>query len=192
VEGRIKIESSLRFKSFLVIVVVVCFFSLPAYSQPWDGNGVEGDPYQIWTAADMQAIGANPGYWDAHFLLCADIDLGSYTGTSFNIIGKGMLESPSGIALDADGGKIYWTDTSADKIQRANLDGTGVEDLVATGLSSPYDIALDVTGGKIYWTDYGTDKIQRANLDGTVIEDLITTGLSGPSGIALDIVSGKM
>jgi len=59
-----------------------------AYGQPWDGNGVAGDPYQIWTPNDMQAIGADANYWDAHFELMADIDLGSYTGTSFNIIGN--------------------------------------------------------------------------------------------------------
>jgi hypothetical protein len=49
---------------------------------------VEGDPYQIWTAADMQAIGGNSAYWGAKFELMADIDLSGYTGTSFNIIGN--------------------------------------------------------------------------------------------------------
>jgi hypothetical protein len=49
---------------------------------------VEGNPYQIWDANDMQAIGADSNYWDAHFVLCADIDLGAYTGTSFNVIGR--------------------------------------------------------------------------------------------------------
>ena len=132
-------------KSLLITAVLVLSFAPAAFGQPWDGNGVEGDPYQIWTAEDMQAIGADANYWDAHFLLMADIDLSAYTGTSFNVIGKGVLESPSGIALDISAGKIYWTDTSTDKIQRASLDGTNVEDLVATGLSSPYDISLDVT-----------------------------------------------
>ena len=34
-------------------------------------------------------------------------------------------------------GKMYWTDAGTDKIQRANLDGTQVEDLVTTGLDAP-------------------------------------------------------
>jgi hypothetical protein len=80
---------------------------------------------------------------------------------------------------------MYWTDQATDKIQRANLDGTSVEDLV-TGLSLPFGIALDVAAGKMYWTDYDIGKIQRANLDGTSVEDLIT-GLSAPVGIALDV-----
>ncbi len=90
--------------------------------------------------------------------------------------------------------KMYWTDGFRDKIQRANLDGSNVEDLITRreGLSGPYGIALDVGRGKMYWTDNGTDKIQRANLDGSNVEDLITTGLSRPYGIALDVGRGKM
>jgi hypothetical protein len=82
-------------------------------------------------------------------------------------------------------GKMHWTDAGTAKIQRANLDGTGVEDLV-TGVLGPHGIALDVAGGKMYWTDGQTHKIQRANLDGTEVEELVT-GLSSPFGIALDV-----
>ncbi len=90
------------------------------------------------------------------------------------------------------GGKMYWTDLGIDKIQRANLDGAGVEDLVTKGLSAPWGIALDVTGRRMYWTDAGTGKIQRAKLDGTGVQDLITTGLTHPGEIALDVSGGKM
>ena len=39
---------------------------------------------------------------------------------------------------------MYWTDNFSGKLQRANLDGSGlVEDLI-TGLSFPRGIALDV------------------------------------------------
>ena len=88
--------------------------------------------------------------------------------------------------------RMYWTDFGTDKIQRSNLDGSGVEDLVTTGLESPVGIALDVSGGKIYWTDVLTEKIQRSNLDGSGVEDLVTTGLESPGGIALDVSGGKM
>ena len=81
---------------------------------------------------------------------------------------------------------MYWTDSRTDKIQRANLNGSRVEDLV-TGLDRPRRIALDVSGGKMYWTDGGTDKIQRANLNGSGVQDLVT-GLDSPRGIALDVV----
>ena len=94
----------------------------------------------------------------------------------------------------ASGGtpKMYWTDTNTDTIQRANLDGTQVENLITTGLDFPSGLALDVGQGKMYWTDANTDKIQRANLDGTQVENLVTTGLDGPGGLALDVGQGKM
>ena len=38
---------------------------------------------------------------------------------------------------------MYWTDRGTRKIQRANLDGTRVEDLV-TGLSEPVGLALEI------------------------------------------------
>ena len=53
------------------------------------------------------------------------------------------LVYPSGIALDLSRGQMYWTDFGTQKIQRANLDGSGVEDLV-TGLSIPVFIALEI------------------------------------------------
>ena len=87
--------------------------------------------------------------------------------------------------------KMYWPDSVTDKIQRANLDGSNVEDLVTEGLSDPDGIALDVAGGKIYWTDTIIDKIQRANLDGSNVEDLVT-GVKKPPVIALDLSGGKM
>lgn len=86
--------------------------------------------------------------------------------------------------------KIYWTDTTLGKIQRASPDGSGVEDIV-TGIREPEQVGIDTIGGKIYWVDSGTGKVQRANLDGSGVKDLVT-GLSSPRGIALDITGGKM
>jgi sugar lactone lactonase YvrE len=72
---------------------------------------------------------------------------------------------------------------TANKVQRSNLDGSGVEDLV-TGLVYPYSIALDIVNGKMYWVDYHADKIQRANLDGSSVEDVVS-GLSSPRFIVV-------
>ena len=87
---------------------------------------------------------------------------------------------------------MYWTDTNAGKIQRSNLDGSGVENLVTTGIVDPWGIALDVAGGKMYWTD-AFDRIKRSNLDGSDVENLVT-GLYSPRGIALGfarVVAGQ-
>ncbi len=100
------------------------------------------------------------------------------------------IKHHSGPYCDSVGGKVYWTDPGTGKIQRANLNGSGVEDIVA-GLGTPLGIALDPGGGKLYWIALATNKIQRANLDGTGVEDLVTR-LRGLRGIALDPGAGKM
>ena len=89
--------------------------------------------------------------------------------------------------------ELYWTDATRDKIQRANLDGSNIEDLVtsAAGLDGPVGLVLDVSGGKMYWTEWEEDKIRRANLDGSNIEDLITSGRA-PVWLALDVPGGKI
>ncbi|MHC4528242.1 MAG: GEVED domain-containing protein, partial [Planctomycetota bacterium] len=51
------------------------------------GSGTQEDPYLIYTAEHMNAIGASPGDWDNHFRLMADIDLGGFTADAYNIIG---------------------------------------------------------------------------------------------------------
>ena len=94
---------------------------------------------------------------------------------------------------DAGAGKMYWTDRVRAKIQRANLDGSRVQDLVTPGVDNPATLALDLGAGKMYWTDWWTQKIQRANLDGSFgVEDLVTSGLSNPAALALDLGAGKM
>jgi sugar lactone lactonase YvrE len=85
--------------------------------------------------------------------------------------------------------KMYWTDAGTGKNQRANLDGSSVEDLVSS--SVPVGIAIDIAGGKMYWTAMGTDKIYRTNLDGSGSQTLVG-GLSTPYDICLDIAVGKM
>jgi len=51
------------------------------------GCGTEESPYLIYTANQLNSIGATMDDWDAHFKLMADIDLSEHTGNSFNTIG---------------------------------------------------------------------------------------------------------
>jgi len=88
--------------------------------------------------------------------------------------------------------KMYWYDGEVDKIQRANLDGSSIEDVVTAGLEDLKVLAMDFAGGKMYWGDESIDKIQRANLDGSDIEDLVTAAALKPKALALDIAGGKM
>ena len=69
------------------------------------GCGTQGDPYLIYTAEQMNTVGANPNDWDKHFKLMADIDLSSYTGTAFNIIGIDW-DNPFAGVFDGNGHTI--------------------------------------------------------------------------------------
>lgn len=89
-------------------------------------------------------------------------------------------------------GKMYWTHLSRNKIYRANLDGSNIENIPVITEGDIGGIALDVADSKMYWvTRWKNAGIWRANLDGSNIERLVT-GLTAPNYIALDIARGKM
>ncbi len=98
------------------------------------------------------------------------------------------LPGPQDIALDVANSMIYWVDPQSDKIHRARMDGSRVEDLVTSGLSQPEGLTLDLQGRKMYWADALTRKIQRANLDGSGVEDIVT-GLRRPYSVAFDSIN---
>ncbi len=74
-----------------LFLVMLYFTGLTAQAQYGGGSGGPNDPYLIYTAEQMNTIGANPNDWDKHFKLMADIDLSGYVGGArspvFNIIG---------------------------------------------------------------------------------------------------------
>jgi hypothetical protein len=77
----------LRVLRTVPFLIAVCFVSFPARAQYGGGSGTADDPYLIYTAEQMNAIGANPDDFDKHFKLKADIDLSGYTGVKFNTVG---------------------------------------------------------------------------------------------------------
>ncbi|HHP7239261.1 T9SS type A sorting domain-containing protein [Longibacter sp.] len=106
----------------------------------------------------------------------------------------GRFAGLADVAVDASRGKVYWSNVATGSIQRANLDGSGL-DTVVSGLASPVGLDIDPAGGKVYWahlSDTAADrKIQRANLDGSSVEDLIT-GLTLPQDVAIDATAGVL
>ena len=86
-------------------LLCVLFLTWPAQAQYGGGSGTAEDPYLIYTAEQMNTIGAESNDWDKHFKLMADIDLSGYTGTDFNIIGAGLFPAFTGV-FDGDGHTI--------------------------------------------------------------------------------------
>ena len=88
---------------------------------------------------------------------------------------------------------MYWTlfaGTGRSKIQRANLDGSNVEDVVP-GLREPGAIALDTAGKKMYWTNTFNSNIHCANLDGSNVEAIVV-GRANLRGLTLDVANRKV
>ncbi len=75
-------------RTILALVIIALLVGTAAEAKYSGGTGEPNNPYQISTAADMNAIGADSNDWDAHFLVICDINLADYTGTQFNIIGN--------------------------------------------------------------------------------------------------------
>jgi len=70
------------------LLVVVCLAGRPAQAKYGGGSGTAQDPYNIWTAGQMDTIGTEPNDWDKHFRLMADIDLKDLPGGAFHLIGN--------------------------------------------------------------------------------------------------------
>jgi Secretion system C-terminal sorting domain/Low-density lipoprotein receptor repeat class B len=111
---------------------------------------------------------------------------------TYQAVTKETIISPNGIAVDKNAGKIYFTDPSNDKIQRSNLDGSNIEDLVSVPFSSPMGIALDLVNKHMYWTERRTNTIKRANLDGSNVQIILRDLQIFPDCIALDIPNKKI
>lgn len=99
------------------------------------------------------------------------------------------IKNADGIALDRKAQKLYFTVSgypgpNADKLYRANLDGSGLEEFVA-GLNFTGDLVLDEESQKLYLTGVGDGKIFEINIADKQQRDILT-GLVGPDELALD------
>ena len=95
------------------------------------------------------------------------------------------VDNAMNIAVDASGGKVYWTEMtgeSAGTVNSANLDGSGVTELKSIK-SVPMGIAVDTAGSKLYWTNT-RGRIQSAKFDGSGIQNVVQN-LSDPTDIVV-------
>jgi hypothetical protein len=99
------------------------------------------------------------------------------------------------IALDREGGKLYWTAITNRGLQhvelwRSNLDGS-VPMLLAEDLNWTGDVVFDPVDKHLYLTSLGDGKIIRINADGSEKKDFLA-GLQPPSRLFLDVKNRKL
>lgn len=116
-----------------------------------------------------------------------------------------------GIALDVDGGKMYWTQKGADNAGQGRIFRAGLEipkgqtpasrkdiEILYEGLPEPIDLDLDLANRKLYWTDRGDpprgNSVNCAPMDpppGTIPEILFNHLMEG-IGLAMDLKRSRM
>jgi hypothetical protein len=118
-----------------------------------------------------------------------------------------------GVAIDVDGGRLYWTQKGPDnagkgRICRADIQvPTGQSashradiEVLYDGLPEPIDLDLDLNNRVMYWTDRGDpprgNTVNRAPMDsdskGRSSPEIVLTHLMEGIGIALDLPGDRM
>lgn len=116
------------------------------------------------------------------------------------VIGWPAVDQPLAIAVDAIGGKIYWSQTFGNPlgpwIRSADLTGSGATTLVSwPALNNPVAIAYDRAHGKICWAQRALldDRIVCADAVGTNIQTLLSwPDVRSPAAVVVDSAGGKI
>ena len=127
--------------------------------------------------------------------------------------GKDMRKWCVGIALDVEGGKVYWTQKGPDKAGQGRIFRANIEipkgqtaanrqdfEVLHENLPEPIDLDLDLENRIMYWTDRGDpprgNTVNRAPMDAASGKrkdpEIIFTHLMEGIGLALDLKNKRM
>jgi len=90
----------------------------------------------------------------------------------------------NGLAIDREGGKLYYADDDNLSLNSMNLDGSNQE-VLYDGLTGIGSVTVDSESAKVYWTNRTDGVVQRGNLDGSGSVETVIEGLELPEGIAV-------
>jgi DNA-binding beta-propeller fold protein YncE len=127
--------------------------------------------------------------------------------------GKDMRKWCVGIALDVEGGMVYWTQKGPDKAGQGRIFRANIEipkgqtaanrqdfEVLHENLPEPIDLDLDLENRIMYWTDRGDpprgNTVNRAPMDAASGKrkdpEIIFTHLMEGIGLALDLKNKRM
>ncbi|EIC67509.1 hypothetical protein [Mycobacteroides abscessus] len=132
----------------------------------------------------------------------------SSDGSVVREIVTGLAEYPDGLAVDTDGGWIYWTNMGTDwtartgSIERVRLDGSGRSYVHPPGsFVTGKQLVLDARSQTLFWCDREGMAIMRSPASGGDVEVLVRSGRYPQDsadarrhcvGIAVDTTAGVM
>jgi DNA-binding beta-propeller fold protein YncE len=118
-----------------------------------------------------------------------------------------------GVAIDVDGGKVYWTQKGPDNAGKGRILRAGIDvppgqtasnradiEVLYDGLPEPIDLDLDLKNRVLYWTDRGDpprgNTVNRAPMDSGSLDrpapEIMLKHLMEGIGIALDLAGDRM
>ncbi|XP_049319665.1 nidogen-2 isoform X10 [Astyanax mexicanus] len=109
------------------------------------------------------------------------------------LINTGLM-SPEGLAVDVARRRLFWVDSTPDKIETANLDGSGRRILFNTDLVNPRAIVVDSRSGTLFWTDWNREapKIESSTVDGHNRRVLVREGIGLPNALTYDSTARRV
>ncbi|XP_073725332.1 nidogen-2 isoform X5 [Misgurnus anguillicaudatus] len=119
---------------------------------------------------------------------------GLESGSEPEIIINTGLTSPEGLAVDVARRKLFWVDSTPDKIETSNLDGSDRRVLFDTDLVNPRAIIVDSPTGTLYWTDWNREspKIESSTVDGHNRRVLVRDGIGLPNALIYDTTTRQV
>lgn len=119
-------------------------------------------------------------YWTGEGIHRARLD-----GSQAEDLDVGVFPRPHGIAVDPQGGRLFWTVFDRGRIMQAKLDGSDASELLDLH-RSPLGLVFDAAGQKLYWSLADSRRIRRADADGQNQENDFLQLFGLADGIALD------
>ena len=128
------------------------------------------------------------------------------------IVPAGGTYTPKQLKIDEQHQKLYWSDREGMRVMRANLDGSAIETLVATGSTAAdrkdssrwcVGLALDLQKGFVYYSQKGPDNGHQGSLRRAPLAlrsgetaanrsdvEVLFSGLPEPVDVDLDLTHG--
>ena len=137
-------------------------------------------PYHIAVDAERQFV-----YWADNASAVKQINRIKYDGSGFEtIITDVYVKQVAGLALDATGAILYWSDFEDDLIYSADASPEDQNVEIVHEISveaTPWAMDVDSESQLLYWTDYLNSAIYQINLS-TSVQTEFVSGISTPSG----------
>nr|XP_046260892.1 low-density lipoprotein receptor-related protein 2a isoform X2 [Scatophagus argus] len=108
--------------------------------------------------------------------------------TQPNVVRSLVRDGRNIVAIDFDSvtDRVYWSDTSQDRIWSASKNGSDRTVIFDSGVTVTESLSVDWVGRNLYWTDYVLETIEVSKLDGTHRTVLVSENVTNPRGLVLD------